>query len=166
MKKTKSYLAYLFALVPAASAGLYLLLMIWTSDLKYEPGKFHFITPLGQQDVTEFSVVWILCAAATFFVWGLCGRASARCRVGIFKITLAANAIPLLATVLYIIFSIAGNADAAAVCTIGYGMFLIPGNFIYSLVPLNYIEVIINILLTVGTFAVGYATGAGGNKKK
>lgn len=166
MKNKKITLAYLSALIPLASAALYVLLLAITSGIGYEPGKFHFITPLGQQNVSELSLVWFIVAAATVFLWGFCGKKTAKSGVGMIKMTLVANALPILSVILYIVLFIVGGEDTAAICTLGFGMFLIPGNFIYGLVPLNYVEIIVDTVLMLGTFAIGYAIGVGEKEKK
>lgn len=172
-KKCGFNLAYLLALVPVASVALYLLLLILTPDTFWEPAGIPILRPIGQQDVSEFSVIGILIIAATVFVWGACGAFAAKKRLGLVKATVISHALPIIATVAYVVMNvitIAGGAESIAesadIATLGFGLFLLLGNYIYQLVALNIIEVFVDLVLMAGTFIVGYCIGASKPEKK
>ena len=167
MKQKKKFnIAYLAALVPAALAGVYLALLVATSGIDYTPGGFHFIAPIGQQDVSDFSLVSLLVIAATFFIWGYAGYFSALRKARLLPVLLVAHAIPLISLLMFIIFSALNMPDMAAVFTLGFGTFLLFGNLVYQLVALNSVEVFVNIAAMIGTFVVGYSIGVAKGKKK
>lgn len=167
MSKTKKFnISYLTALLPAVLAVIYIALLAATSNIDYTPGGFHFIAPLGQQDVSDFSLVTLLIIAATFFVWGYAGYFSARRRAPLLPVLLVAHAIPIISVILFAVFSALGMPDTAAMFTVGFGTFLLFGNMVYHLVALNYVEVFVNIIAMAGTFIVGYSIGVAKGKKK
>ena len=167
MKQKKKFnVSYLAALVPAVLAAIYIALMTLTSGIKYTPGGFHFIAPIGQQDVSDFSLVSLIVIAASFFVWGFAGFFSAVHRARLVPVLIAAHAIPLASIVAFIVFSALNMPDMAAVSTLGFGTFLLFGNLVYQLVALNSVEVFVNIAAMIGTFVVGYSIGVAKGKKK
>ena len=167
MKQNKKFnIAYLTAFVPAVLAAIYIALMAATSGIKYTPGGFHIIAPIGQQDVSDFSLVSLLVIAATFFVWGYMGYFSASRRARMIPVLIVSHAIPIISLLTFIVLSALNMPDIAAVFTLGFGTFLLFGNLVYQLVSLNSIEVFVNIAAMIGTFVVGYSIGVAKGKKK
>lgn len=173
VKKSKSPLPLiLLALVPVASALLYLLLMMITPDVFWDLGKIPIMRPIGQQNVSEFSVIDILIIAATVFVWGSCGAYASK-KASLIKSTLIANAVPIVCTLIYVVLNIAvmaGGADTltdiAAVSTLGLGLFSLIGTLVYQLVAANVAEVFVDLVIMTGVFIVGYCIGSAKEKKK
>ena len=167
MKQQKKFnAAYFTAFVPAVLAGIYLALLIATSGIDYTPGGFHFIAPIGQQDVSDFSLVSLLVIIATFFVWGFAGYFSALRKARLLPVLLVAHVIPIVSLLTFLAFSALNMPDMAAVFTLGFGTFLLFGNLVYQLVALNSVEVFVNIAAMIGTFVVGYSIGVAKGKKK
>lgn len=171
MKKQRKFnIAYLLCLVPilsiAAFAGLLLL-----------PDKFIYLgsvpiwTPIGQQNVSGISVLSVLAVILAALAWGYCGSFAAKKRLGLTASMLTANAIPLISVVLYFVFGIiaaVGKSDlsgTADVFALGFGLFNITGSLIYSLSESYALEIIFDLILILGSFAIGYSIGAAQKKK-
>lgn len=163
--KKKHPAAYLLALVPAVFAGIYMLLFFIPDTVSVEFAGLAILKPIGQQDMPEFSLVALLIAVATVFCWGWIGKLYSRAGIGILPAMITSHAIPLVCAVLYCVFTAIEGESAGAVFALGFGTVNILGNIIYSMVALNYVEIIADLVIMLGAFAVGYSTGVAGSKK-
>lgn len=165
IRRKKFAPVYLFALAPAVFAGIYMLLFLIPDTVSVELAGLAVLKPIGQQDMPEFSLVALIVAAATVFCWGWIGKLYARARIGILPAILSSHAIPLISTVLYVVFTAAEGEAAGSVFALGFGTVNLLGNLIYDLVALNYVEIIADLVIMLGTFAVGYSMGISTEKK-
>lgn len=173
MKKEKKFnVAYLTALVPLISIAIYLALLM-LPDKFIKLGSIAIWNPIGQQNVSELSLMSIIIVAGAIYAWGACGAFAARRRAGILSATLIAHIIPIISLVAYTVLklitafgggSAAGNT--ADVFALGFGIFNIVGSIIYQVVAVNVIEVLVDAAVMAGTFMIGYSIGTGKKNNK
>ncbi len=164
-KRTKFNAAYLLCLIPVVSVFAFIGLILI-------PDKFIYLkslpiwVPIGQQNVSGLSVISVIIVIATMLAWGYCGYFAARKKLRLAIATLTANAIPLLSLLLYVVFNIiamfgkSNLSQTADMFAVGFGLFNITGGFIYSVSESPAIEIIFDLILTLGTFVIGYSIGA------
>lgn len=173
MKKEKKFnVAYLTALVPLISTAIYIALLL-LPDKFIKLGPVPIWSPIGQQNVSELSVLSALIVAGALYAWGACGAFAARHRAGMFSVTLAAHAIPLISLVAYTVLKLVtafGGGDAAGdfavVFALGFGVFNIVGSVIYQVVAVNVMEAVVDTVVMLGAFIIGYSIGTEKKKSK
>ena len=149
----------LFAIAPIILTGLYILSMGFDSEIK--AGTFSFVSPITQLSVTTIIILLIMCA-----FWVFVGYLCAKSRVVFVKSLLICNAFPILCFVLYYIFVLLtlettykGLDDITFLlggCS--FNFFGIAGTLFYSLVPINYLEPVIDLALMLLCFTLGYVS--------
>lgn len=171
MKKQRKFnIAYLLCLVPILSVAAFVGLLCLPDKFIYL-GSVPIWTPIGQQNVSGFSVLSVLVVISAALAWGYCGCFAAKKKLGLTASILTANAIPLICVVLYLVFSViaaVGSSDlsgTADIFALGFGLFNITGSFIYSLSESPALEIIFDLILILGSFAIGYSVGAAQKKK-
>lgn len=151
--KKQGKLVYLLALLPLLSAGMNLLLMRF--------GMAESFHPVGLLALGVFVLLWA--AAGTLFAKN--GVALARSLV-IF------HSLPILTSVIYSLLVAVGtvieNTDLAGlgevIGVLGMGVFGIFGTVMYSLIPLNFFEVYVNLIFSMLVFAAGFALSPFGTR--
>lgn len=173
MKKEKKFnVAYLTTLVPLISIAIYVALLLLPDKFIYL-GSVPIWTPLGQQNVSELSVISALIVAGALYAWGACGAFAARHRAGMLSATLAAHAVPIISLVTYFVLklvTVCGGGDSAGeladVFALGFGVFNIVGSVVYQVVAVNVVEVVVDTVVMLGAFTVGYAIETEKKKNK
>lgn len=144
--KTQGKLICLLALLPLFSVGVNLLLMRF--------GMAEGFHPVG------------LVALALFvLLWGFAGSLFAKNGVTLMRAVLVFHALPLLTTAIYTILEVIGTFAEATTLTVGaeivgvlgIGVFGIFGTVLYSLIPLAFFEVYLNLIFSALVFAAGFA---------
>lgn len=173
MKKEKKFnVAYLTALVPLVSTAIYIALLM-LPDKFIKLGSIAIWNPIGQQNVSELSLLSVLIVAGAIYAWGACGAFAAKHRTGMLSATLVAHIIPIISlaayTVLKLIAAFGGGSsagDTADVFALGFGVFNIVGSIIYQIVAVNVVEVLVDTAVMAGTFIIGYSIGTEKKKNK
>ncbi|MBR0235496.1 MAG: hypothetical protein IJQ37_03455 [Clostridia bacterium] len=158
-KSKKSYLVYLWALLPLALAGLYLLMLAINADL----GAF-------LQPITKLSVVGVLLCLLSVFITGFAGFRFSRNGKSYLKSAIIYCSVPLLCALAFTVMLIIGQSESGAALTtlfIGNGMMLAATDYIMLIIgkTSTAIEAYASLALTVICFTVGYAFGTTKKKK-
>ena len=162
------YKVFIFALIPLASAFLYVLslALMWTVDF---PGtKIPLLYPMD-----FFSIVGLLVYLGFMFLWGWIGTRCAKSGIVFWKLLIGVNIVPILAALLYYVGLIIQGSEGIkdsifeVIGASGCGFASYTGTMLYYIVSvefINYIEVGLDLAFMLGVFAIGYSIGV--SKKK
>ncbi len=141
---------WFLSLVPVLSTALYLLILSGTIPF-IRAEEFHF----------SGIIVFILAVVA----WGACGFAYAYNRVELKTAVFAANAIPMICTVVYTVtlfftgLEASALSDVALYASLGMGLFSYVDVFLYEVFAIGVFGLYIDLICIVATFVIGYTLG-------
>lgn len=151
-------IAYLFCLVPIILTGLYILAL--SIDGTYSIGDFMIFSPLSM-----FSLFSLFVLILFTCLWGLIGYLCAKARLTIFKSIIVCHAFPILMLLAHLFFNllyIETQNETLKEYTYLFGgvacnFISILGTFLYSVLPINIIEPVIDLAFMIVAFIIGFA---------
>ena len=141
---------WFLALVPVISAAIFVLVL---GD---------FIPYVDFETVNAAGTLVFLLAVA---VWGACGFLFGFFRAKMLPAVLVANAFPIVCAVVYTVciisalLGVSSLADPALFAALGMGLFSYIDTVIYSIFPLGYFGLYVDLIFIIFTFIVGFTIG-------